>query len=305
MGLAGARYPGLRTPHVHHSLIDHDRGEYVLLPTYRLPTMIHSRPANAKYLNELAHTHPLLVCPQDAERIGLETGGLARVETEIGWFVIKALVTEGNRPGVVAASHHMGRRRLQEQQGMERWSSALVSMQESGETVDFRQLHGVEPSPPRTGPRSESGGATLACTRTSPSPCTPIRSPACTAGTRRFECGPPCRKTATPTSTSTSPRPRPRGVPQVAGAHASRQRRAAPTDLAVPSAQADPRGLRLPDDERTAAARTAARGERPSALELHEHVDWSPADVWGPAVGKPSRRKDGRADRVILHRPGR
>jgi anaerobic selenocysteine-containing dehydrogenase len=137
--------PGYARSHVHHSLIDHDRGEYVLLPTYRLPTLIHSRSGNAKYLNELAHTHPLLVCPQDAERIGVATGDLARVETEIGWFVIKALVTEGIRPGVVAASHHMGRWRLREDRGNERWSSALVDMVEDGETVDFRQLHGVVP----------------------------------------------------------------------------------------------------------------------------------------------------------------
>jgi anaerobic selenocysteine-containing dehydrogenase len=137
--------PGYARSHVHHSLIDHDRGEYVLLPTYRLPTLIHSRSGNAKYLNELAHTHPLLVCPQDAERIGVATGDLARVETEIGWFVIKALVTEGIRPGVVAASHHMGRWRLREDRGNERWSSALVDMVEDGETVDFRQLHGVAP----------------------------------------------------------------------------------------------------------------------------------------------------------------
>jgi anaerobic selenocysteine-containing dehydrogenase len=143
-------WPELATPtyarsHVHHSLIDHERGEYVLLPTYRLPTLIHSRSNNAKYLNELAHTHPLLVCPEDAERIGLATGDLARVETEIGWFVIKAMVTEGIRPGVVAASHHMGRWRLREEQGNERWASALVDMVEEGDTVRFRQLHGVRP----------------------------------------------------------------------------------------------------------------------------------------------------------------
>ncbi len=56
-------WPELATPHyarshVHRSLIDHHRGEYVLLPTYRLPTLIHSRSGNAKYLNELSHTHP-------------------------------------------------------------------------------------------------------------------------------------------------------------------------------------------------------------------------------------------------------
>src|SRR5918997_467363 len=126
--------PTYARSHVHHSLIDHDRGEYLLLPTYRLPTLIHSRSNNAKHLNELAHRHPLLVCPEDAERIGVESGGLARVETEIGWFVIKALVTEGIRPGVVAASHHMGRWRLKENQGNERWSSALVDMTEDAET---------------------------------------------------------------------------------------------------------------------------------------------------------------------------
>ena len=144
-GWAERATPAYARSHVHHSLIDHDRGEYVLLPTYRLPTMIHSRSGNAKYLTELSHTHPLLVALQDAERIGVQTGELARVETEIGWFVIKAFVTEGIRPGVVAASHHMGRWRLKESEGTQRWSSALVSMEEDGDVVTFRQIHGVQP----------------------------------------------------------------------------------------------------------------------------------------------------------------
>ena len=88
-------------------------------PTYRLPTLIHARSGNTECLNELAHTHPLLVWPEDAERIGLSTEELARFETEIGYFVIKALVTEGIRPGVVAASRHMGRWRLKE----DRWNA--------------------------------------------------------------------------------------------------------------------------------------------------------------------------------------
>ncbi|UGS38554.1 molybdopterin-dependent oxidoreductase [Capillimicrobium parvum] len=148
--LAEWGWPEQATPayvrsHVHHSLIDHEHGEYVLLPTYRLPTMIHSRSGNAKYLNELSHTHPLLVCPEDAERIGLHTGALARVETEIGWFVIKTLVTEGIRPGVVAASHHMGRWRLKETDGGSRWSTALVDLTENADELFIRRLHGVEP----------------------------------------------------------------------------------------------------------------------------------------------------------------
>ena len=43
---------------------------------------------------------------------GCRTGDLVRVETEIGYFVVKAWRTEGIRPGVVACSHHMGRWRL-------------------------------------------------------------------------------------------------------------------------------------------------------------------------------------------------
>ena len=49
----------------------------------------------------------------DAARFGIgRTGDLVRVETEIGYFVAKAWITEGIRPGVVACSHHMGRWRL-------------------------------------------------------------------------------------------------------------------------------------------------------------------------------------------------
>ena len=34
--------PAYASDHVHHSLIDHAQGEYALLPTYRLPTLIHT-----------------------------------------------------------------------------------------------------------------------------------------------------------------------------------------------------------------------------------------------------------------------
>ncbi len=136
--------PTYARTHVHHSLIDHERGEYVLIPTYRLPTMIHSRSGNAKYLNELAHTHPLLVSPGDAERIGVATNDLVRVETEIGYFVIKAFVTEGIRPGVVAASHHMGRWRLREDAG---WGAMVIGARRDGGAGRIRHL----PAAPRRG----------------------------------------------------------------------------------------------------------------------------------------------------------
>jgi hypothetical protein len=99
--------------HVHPERLE--PGQMVLIPTFRLPVQIHTRSANAKWLDEIAHTNPLWVHPSDADRIDVRTGDLVRVTTEIGHFVVKAWVTEGIRPGVVACSHHMGRWKLEGQ----------------------------------------------------------------------------------------------------------------------------------------------------------------------------------------------
>jgi anaerobic selenocysteine-containing dehydrogenase len=132
--------------HVHWSQIDRARGEMLLLPTFRLPTLIHSRSGNAKWLYEISHTNPLWLSPGDASRLGVRTGDLLKVETEIGHFVDKVWVTESIRPGVVACSHHLGRWRLQEDAGGERWSTALVDLQRLGEGQwRLRHIHGVRP----------------------------------------------------------------------------------------------------------------------------------------------------------------
>jgi len=103
--------PGYIQSHVHPSRLA--PGEVVLLSTFRLPTQIHTRSANSKWLNELSHTNPVWVNPADAARFGVaKTGDLVRVTTETGYFVAKAWLTEGIRPGVVACSHHMGRWKL-------------------------------------------------------------------------------------------------------------------------------------------------------------------------------------------------
>jgi anaerobic selenocysteine-containing dehydrogenase len=110
-GWAEQALPGYIRSHVHPSLLAPD--QVVLLSTFRLPTQIHTRSANAKWLDELAHTNPVWIHPSDAVRFGVaSTGSLVRVTTDIGYFVAKAWITEGIRPGVVACSHHMGRWRL-------------------------------------------------------------------------------------------------------------------------------------------------------------------------------------------------
>jgi anaerobic selenocysteine-containing dehydrogenase len=119
-------------------------GQLVLIPTFRLPVQIHTRSANAKWLDEIAHTNPLWTHPVDARRIGVRTGDLVRVETEIGHFVLKAWVTEGIRPGVVACSHHMGRWRPEGEQG-QRQAMATVAIERDGSRWRLRRRAGVAP----------------------------------------------------------------------------------------------------------------------------------------------------------------
>ncbi|GIV58025.1 MAG: formate dehydrogenase [Rhodothermaceae bacterium] len=130
--------------HVHPDRIDRAKGEMLLLPNFRLPTLIHTRSANAKWLYEISHKNPVWMHPSDAERLGVESGDLIRVETEIGYFVDRVWVTEGIKPGVIAMSHHLGRWRLQEGMGVNRGASNLVRLHdEGGGRHRLHVLHGA------------------------------------------------------------------------------------------------------------------------------------------------------------------
>ena len=131
--------------HVYWRDLDLDGTERILLPIFRLPTLIHTRSGNAKYLYEISHGHPLWVNPLDADALGFETGQMVRITTDIGYFVMRAWRTEGIRPGVVAASHHLGRWRLDQDKGNERWSSALVGIDRRSDGWLLRQKSGIEP----------------------------------------------------------------------------------------------------------------------------------------------------------------
>ncbi|MFC2085600.1 molybdopterin-dependent oxidoreductase [Bacteroidota bacterium] len=119
--------------HVSQKAIDRDKGEMLLLPNFRLPTLIHTRSANAKWLYELSHKNPIWIHPEDATRLDVDSGDLIKVETEIGYFVDSVWVTEGMRPGVIAMSHHLGRWRLNEEKGVSKGASNLVTLSEQGD----------------------------------------------------------------------------------------------------------------------------------------------------------------------------
>jgi anaerobic selenocysteine-containing dehydrogenase len=143
--------PNYVRSHVHSGGMNSDEHEFALLPTFRLPTLIHTRSGNSKWLNEISHSNPVWMHTSDGHRLGVRTGDLVRVSTEIGHFVARAWVTEAIMPGVVACSHHLGRWRLAEHEGMERWSSALVDLTSEpspageGHVWRMRQVHGIQP----------------------------------------------------------------------------------------------------------------------------------------------------------------
>ena len=146
-------WPEYATPkwipsHVHWEDLDMAGNERILLPTFRIPTLIHTRSANSKWLNEISHRHPLWIHPEDAEKLEIEESGLVRITTRIGHFVIQAWRTEGIRPGVVAASHHMGRWRLEEDKARS-WGAGKASITArkndgEGTTWKLRREHGNE-----------------------------------------------------------------------------------------------------------------------------------------------------------------
>ena len=144
--LADWGWPEWSTPvyiksHIHPDNLEED--QTVLISTFRLAMQIHTRSANAKWLNEIAHTNPLWLHPTHAARLGVETGDLVRVETETGYFVVRAWVTEGIKPGIVACSHHMGRWKLSDEG--ERQMMATVALKHEGNDWGLKRERGVEP----------------------------------------------------------------------------------------------------------------------------------------------------------------
>ncbi|HYT48842.1 MAG TPA: molybdopterin-dependent oxidoreductase, partial [Pyrinomonadaceae bacterium] len=133
--------PNYIKSHVHPDNLEED--QTILISTFRLPVQIHTRSANAKWLNEIAHTNPLWLHTSHAAKLGVRTGDLMRVETEIGYFVVRAWVTEGIKPGIVACSHHMGRWKTHE--NGQKQMMATVRLDHEGDRWGLKRESGAGP----------------------------------------------------------------------------------------------------------------------------------------------------------------
>ncbi len=131
--------------HIHEENMERDKGDFPLVPTFRLPTLIHSRSGNAKWLTEISNRNPIWMHTSDAERLGIRSDDLVRVNTGIGYFVDKVWVTEGMKPGVVACSHHIGRWRRPEDKTGNRWASNTVKLEQEGSVWKMKVIDGIRP----------------------------------------------------------------------------------------------------------------------------------------------------------------
>lgn len=136
--------PGYIKSHIHWENMK-EENEICLVPTFRLPTLIHSRSGNSKWLAEISHTNPVWMHPKTAARLNLETGNLIRVTTDIGYFVNKVWVTEGIRPDIVACSHHNGRWRREVDPLNNVWATNTVNVRPVKTEWKLRHLRGVNP----------------------------------------------------------------------------------------------------------------------------------------------------------------
>ena len=143
VGLAGARAARLH-PEPRPPVEPRGRARCRSSRPSACPVQIHTRSANAKWLDEIAHTNPLWLHPSDAATARRATRATSCASRRaIGHFVVKAWVTEGIRPGVVACSHHMGRWKL-EGPG-QRQMMATVSLTHEGTSWTLRRETDVEP----------------------------------------------------------------------------------------------------------------------------------------------------------------
>lgn len=139
------KIPAYIKSHIHEENMDREKGDFPLVPTFRLPTLIHSRSANAKWLTEISNRNPIWMHTSDGKRLGIKTGDLVRINTAIGYFVDKVWVTEGIKPGIVACSHHLGRWRRPQDKIGNRWATNTVAIDEKDGKYIMRVLDGIRP----------------------------------------------------------------------------------------------------------------------------------------------------------------
>ncbi len=80
----------------------------LILTTFKVNVQSHSRTQNCKWLSEIYHDNPAWINTETAVALGIKDNDAITVQSSIGEITIKARVTEGVHPKVIAISNHCG-----------------------------------------------------------------------------------------------------------------------------------------------------------------------------------------------------
>lgn len=131
------------TPIPEHVAMEKDE---LVLTTYKVAVHSHSRTAHCKWLAEIKHDNPAWINTKTAAERGIKDGDSIKVHNDIGEITTTAYVTEGIIPGVIAISHHFGRKHS----GI--YGSGKSSPTDGGASADpdaknmWWKKHGVHPN---------------------------------------------------------------------------------------------------------------------------------------------------------------
>ena len=95
------------TPIPEHTAMSDDE---LILTTYKVAVHSHSRTSHCKWLSEIKHDNPAWINSKTAEARGIKDGDPIKVSNGLGEITTTAYVTEGIVPGIIAISHHFGRK---------------------------------------------------------------------------------------------------------------------------------------------------------------------------------------------------
>jgi len=87
---------------------ENKKDDELILSSFKVNLHTHSRTANCKWLSEIYHDNSALINPITAEKRGIETGDTIIVKSAVGKVMIKARVSEGIVPDLIAISFHLG-----------------------------------------------------------------------------------------------------------------------------------------------------------------------------------------------------
>ncbi|MBT5309169.1 MAG: molybdopterin-dependent oxidoreductase [Rhodospirillaceae bacterium] len=95
------------TPTPEHEAMGKDD---IILTTYKVAVHTHSRTTQCKWLSEIKHDNPGWINTKTATERGIKDGDKIKVKSDVGEITTTAYVTEGIVPGIIAISHHFGRK---------------------------------------------------------------------------------------------------------------------------------------------------------------------------------------------------